>query len=119
GDGQARKVEQAQRVAGRRRIDDDRVEAPFLELFADYREGVQLVDPRRRERKQVADDLAIVRNVDTATGQPREQFIDAIAVGVAEGHEGVRGVELLCRQISDDRLRIASDVECEGIADRR
>ena len=55
-----RHVEQTQQVPRRRGIDDDAREPALGERVAEHREREQLVDARRREGEQVAQDRAVV-----------------------------------------------------------
>ena len=60
---QCRQLEETQQVSGRRGINNDACVASLLESVAQRRERIQLIDARRCERQQVAENRAIVHHV--------------------------------------------------------
>jgi len=92
-------LEQAQGVAGGRRIEHDDVVTGFArgrpERLDDADDAEELVESRRRQIDEVLDHGAIERRVEArAAAQPVEELVDRIAISRATLSERRLGIEL-------------------------
>src|ERR1051325_3067556 len=92
-------LEQSKKMSRGSRVDDDALETLLLDGGAEETERVELIDAGRGERQQVAQDVAVVRDVETLAGNGVEERVDPAAILVAKGGEGRGGVHLAGDQL--------------------
>jgi len=126
-EGERRHLEQSNEVAGRRWIHDDAL-IPFLsQRVSEPDEGVQLIDPGRREREQLTGDRAIVRRIETGAHECLERTVDSRFVltappsecgtridlardeAIAVGHLTVFVPDGMVQRVGDGRRGIGGD----------